>query len=415
MKKTIIMMAVAGMAFVPSLAMAQTATITEAAILQAAMQASPDYQSAYKMAADDKADAEQVGRLGNPTIEFNAVRTTAPAGEGTAYDVEVEQPLKLSQLTGTRALLSRALFEQAELREQHAILQAYWNTKMLYAQAWQYQQLVGLYDRFKTKAAGVADKVGKSVKAGQSPISEGSLFAGDVAKLGSDLERIKAQSAQARLQLEKASGMSLVDSELADPQQPAFTLDVAALEDEAKRNASLVRLLESDLKAAERQKYAALADSGAPEISPRFIYGRNPDQNEDSVGLGVVMSIPLWDRNQAERQKADAARLYAQRQLDTLQAVPLSRRLGDIVTSVKMYDARIDALERDALPNYRKGFEQAQKSFNAGQTEAAALWQIRERLFETEQEAIAAHLQALEARRILSLETGLLPREVVIP
>lgn len=171
MNKTIILMAVAGMALLPPPAMAQTAAITEAAILQAAMQASSDYQSAYKMAAEDKADAEQVGRLGNPTIELNAVRTTAPAGDGTAYDIEVEQPLKLSQLTGTRASLSRALFEQAELREQHAILQAYWNTKVLYAQAWQYQQLVGLYDRFKSKAAGVADKVGKSVKAGQSPIS----------------------------------------------------------------------------------------------------------------------------------------------------------------------------------------------------------------------------------------------------
>lgn len=415
MNRIIAALCAAGMTCAPLFVMAEAPAISEAVVLQAAIQASPDHQSAYKIAAEEKADAEQMGRLGNPTIEFNSVRTSAPAGDSTAYDIEVEQPLKLSQLTGTRARFSRALYEQAELREQHAILQSYWNVKILYAQAWQQQRLADLYGSFKTKAASIAGKVGTSVKHGQSPVSEGSLFAGDVAKLGSDLEQIKAQSATLRLQLEKASSMALADTRLADPQQPAFTLDAAALEEESRKNASLVRLLESDLKTAERQRQAAIADSSMPEISPRFIYGRNTDDNEDSVGLGVVLSIPLWDRNQAERQKAQAARVYAQRQLDTLQNVPLSHRLNSLVASIRMLDTRIAALEQDALPNYRKGFEQAQKSFNAGQTDAAALWQIRERLFETEQDAINAQLQALEARRILSLETGILPQEVIVP
>lgn len=396
----------------PIPACAEVTTITEAKIISAALEASPDYQAVSKGAAEEKADAEQESRLENPTLDLQSVRTSTPGDDTQSYDIEIEQPLKLSQLTGTRNTLSSTLYERAELREQHGILQAYWSIKTLYARAWQAQEQVKLYTDFQKRAQDVSVKIGKSVKAGQTPISEGSLFAGDVAKFGSDLEKIKANSGHLRLQLEKATGLNLSGVVLEKPVLPAVESDIAALENQSHQNASLVRLLETDLRVAERQKNAALADSALPEIAPRFIYGRNPDENEDSVGLGVVLTIPLWDRNQSERQKAEASKLYAQRQLDTLQTLPLSERLVRIVEAVERLDQRIKALNDEALPNYRKGFAQAQKSFNAGQTDAAALWQIRERLFETEQEALGAVLEAIEARRILSLETGIIPQEV---
>lgn len=416
MKKIIFTLTLAGMALLPSLAstraFAETQSITEAQVLSAAMQTSPDYQAVFKDAAFDKADAEQEGRLDNPTLELQSVRTSTPGDDTQSYDLEIKQPFKLSQLTGTRNSYANALYERAELREQHGILQAYWSIKTLYARAWQAQEQENLYADFQKRAQDVSNKINKSVKAGQTPISEGSLFAGDVSKFGSDLEKIKSESAQLRLQLEKATGLNLSDVMLEKPALPAVEKDIAALENQARQNASLVRLLETDLRAAERQKNAALADSTLPEIAPRFIYGRNPDENEDSVGFGVVLTIPLWDRNQSERQKSDASKLYAQRQLDTLQTLPLSERLVRIVDAVDRLDRRITALNDEALPNYRKGFTQAQKSFTAGQTDAAALWQIRERLFETEQEALDAMLDSIEARRILSLETGIIPQEV---
>lgn len=393
-------------------AMAKTTPLNEAQILRAAMEASPEIQAIYRDSAFDKADAEQMGRLTNPNIDINAVRTSTPGGDENSYEVEIEQPLKLSQLTGTRLALSNALFEQAELRQQHAILQAYWSTKALYAQTWQAQEQARLYTEFQKQARDTSAKIGKSVKAGQTPISEGSLFAGDVAKFGSDLEKIKARESGLRLQLEKATGLDLAAHALDKPTLPAFNTDIAALEAEARQNASLIRLLETDLKTAERQKYAALADAAAPEISPRLIYGRNRDADEDSIGMGVVLTIPLWDANQTERRKAEAARIFASRQLDTLQTLPLSLRLGRVVDAMERLDTRIGMLEKDALPNYRKGFAQAMKSYNAGQTDAAALWQIRERLFGTELESLDAILETIEARRTLSLETGILPQEV---
>jgi outer membrane protein TolC len=412
MKKIILTLALAGMAFLPSLALAETKIISEAQILQAAMQASPDFQAAVRDGTIEKADAGQAGRLDNPTVELNALRTSTAGSDENSFDLEIEQPFKLSQLTGQRARLSNALFEQAELRQQHAMLEAFWRTKMLYAQVWQYQEQAKLYADFQKRAAGVAAQVGKAVKDGQTPVSEGSLFTGDAAKLASDLENIKAQEGDLRLQLSKVTGLDLADAVLEKPILPPLNADIAYLEGKARENASLVRLLESDLQAAQRQKQAALADSGAPEIAPRFIYGRNSDANEDTAGLGVVLTIPLWDQNQLERQKADAAQLYTQRQLDTLQRLPLSERLQRIVNTIDRLDRRVRILENEALPNYRKGFTQVQKSYRAGQADAVALWQIRERLFETEQEALKATLETVAAHRILSLETGILPQEV---
>lgn len=412
MKKIILTLALAGMAFLPSPAAAETPFVSEAQVLQAAMQASPDFQAAVRDGAFEKADAGQAGRLDNPTVELNALRTSTAGSDENSFDLEIEQPFKLSQLTGQRARLSNALFEQAELRQQHGILEAFWRTKMLYAQVWQYQEKAKLYADFQKRATGIAGQVGKAIKDGQTPVSEGSLFTGDAARLASDLENIKAQESDLRLQLSKLTGLALTDAVLEKPVLPPLNSDIAYLEGQARENASLVRLLEADLLAAQRQKQAALADSGTPEIAPRFIYGRNSDANENTVGLGVALTIPLWDQNQSERQKADAAQTYTQRQLDTLQTLPLSERLRRIVDAIDRLDRRVRILEDEALPNYRKGFAQVQKNYRAGQAGAVALWQIRERLFETEQEALKATLETVAARRILSLETGILPQEV---
>lgn len=413
--KKLLILTLAGMALLPSLAFAKPAEpeiISEKQVVQAAMQSSPDIQGVLKDAANAKADADQEGRLANPTAKFDAKRTSTPGDDSNSFDVEIEQPLKLSQLTGTRTMLSNTLFEQASLREQHGMIGAVWNVRMLYADVWKLQEQERLYTEFKKRAEDVSAKINKAVKAGQTPISEGSLFQGDVAKFSSDLEQIKARQAQLRLQLEKATGLSLLGRKLEKPELDTIASNSAELEKTARENASLVRLLETDLKAAERKKYAAIADSAGPEIAPRFIYGRNPDDKEDTVGFGVVLTIPLWDRNQSERQKADAERRFAQSQLDGFQQMPLGERLSRILEGIERLDRRIDTLGNDALPNYRQAFAQAQKSFGAGQMNAAALWQIRERLFETESQAIDAHLEALEARRLLSLETGTLPQEV---
>lgn len=393
---------------------ADSMRVTEAQIMEAAMQASPDFHAVWYAEAEEQADADQAGRLQNPTVDIGASHTSGRGGSSESYDIEIEQPLSLSQMTGARARLSQAMFERAALRRQHALIQAFWQTKILYAQAWQYQQQAVLYADFKKRAQDAAAKINKSVKAGQTAISDGSLFAGDAAKFSSDLEKIEGQQAHILLQLEKTTGLNLMGKTLDAPALAVFDGDIPLLVAQAQKNASLVRLLEADLKTAERQKLAANADSAGPGIAPRFMYERAPDNREDTVGVGVVLTIPLWDQNQSERRKASAARLHAQRQLDTLEALPLSERLARASGAVERLDRRIQLLAEEALPNYRKSFDQAQKSFNAGQADATALWQIRERLFETERELLDATLDAIDARRILSLETGIMPQEALL-
>lgn len=399
--------------FLPRPVWAKDAVVTEMQMLQAAMQHSPSFQAVYQNAAFDTADADQVARLDNPVVELKAERQSSPGEKSTGYDVELEQPFKLSHLTGTRFIWSQALLKQADLRQKQGIIQAYWEIRLLYARVWQLQEKIRLYREFRNSARDTATRIAKAVKAGQQPVSEQSLFTGDVARFESDLEQVSAEELQARLQLEKATGIVLRDKRLARPVLKEWERNITVLEQEARQNASLVRLLEADLYVAEKQKNAALADSILPEIAPRFIYNRNPRLNEDAVGVGVVLTIPLWDRQQSERQKADANRVYAQRQLDTLQVLPLSERIARIANAMQRLDKRITLFEKDVLPQYRKGFSQALRSFNAGQIDAAALWQIRERLFDTESDALEAVVNAVETRRLLSLETGILPSEVM--
>jgi outer membrane protein TolC len=402
----------AGVTVIPSLAFAQKETVDEAQIFKAAMLYSPAFQAAFFNGEMERAHAEQEGRLENPTLDLSVVRKNNRGNNSHNYDVEIEQPLKISQISGARRALSNELFERASLREQHSMIQSYWEYKLLYAQAWEMQELVKLYQDFQDRARETSSQINQSVRAGQTPISEGSLFEGDVAKFGGDLEKAQAEFLRLRLMLEKATGIDLEGKDFAKPSLQEISEDLSSFEEEAYRNASLVRLLEADLRKAEKKGRAERMDAAGADIAPRIIYGRSPNDDEDVLGLGVVLTIPLWDQNQSERRIADAQKLYARRQLDTLQQVPLSQRLERILSMINRVDRRIESLEKEALIHYRKGFSQAQKSFRAGQINATALWQVREILFETEREALGVIIEAIEARRLLSLEVGLMPMNI---
>lgn len=379
------------------------------------MQNSADFQAVYQTEAFEKADSEQINRWENPELDFSAILTSIPGEKDeTSFELEIEQPLRFSQLNGKRSAYAKALFERAEIRQQHGIIQAYWAIKTLYAQTWLIQQRAELYQEFSANAKKTAHIMDRAVNAGQTAISEGSLFAGDMAKFESDLEAIQAEQYQLQYALEKATGLNLSGKVLEQPSLPVLDGSPQEWETQALANPSLVRLLSADLSAAKKQQSLAITDGTAPQIAPRFIYGRNQNDREESIGLGIAVTIPLWDSNQNERQKAQANHIYAQRQLDTLQSLPLSERLNRIHESMIRLDKRLEKLKNQAIPNYRRSFEQAQKSFNAGQTDAMTLWQIRERLFSTEQDVLQAVLDALEARRILSLETGTIPQEVTL-
>ena len=57
-------------------------------------------------------------------------------------------------------------------------------------------------------------------------------------------------------------------------------------------------------------------------------------------------------------------------------------------------------------PSYRQSYELSKKMFQNGQISAIELWQIREKLYQTDKESIQSFLDYLSARNDLELEIG---------
>lgn len=143
-----------------------------------------------------------------------------------------------------------------------------------------------------------------------------------------------------------------------------------------------------------------------PEIGPRLIYSRSPDGDEKSYGVGIGLRIPLWNQNDAERKRANAELRQAKSEADLFANLPQKEVIGELQQSATTMQGRADSYFENILPGYRKSYELTRSMFRQGQADALEVWQVREKLLTSENEALDALAEAVNARGALELELG---------
>jgi outer membrane protein TolC len=80
--------------------------------------------------------------------------------------------------------------------------------------------------------------------------------------------------------------------------------------------------------------------------------------------------------------------------------------IGELQQSAAALQSRTDSYFESILPGYRKSYELTRSMFRQGQADALEVWQVREKLLTSENEALDALAQAVTARGALELELG---------
>lgn len=350
------------------------------------------------------ASAIDAGTFDNPELSVDATRGRDLSGTGT--EVELVQPLKLSQVSGARARYASALREAASVEQRYEILKVVNETTALYAQAWLLAERQRLFAKYAADAERTNRIVSQSERQGQTSPAAAHLFAADAAKLRTDAAAVEAELRRVRSELSKVSGRDL---SAADFERPAFSPipeDVDRLVGFAERRASLRNLLKARITAAEKRVDVAEQDAILPEIGPRAVYSQSPDGAEETYGFGIVLRIPLWNQNDAERRRAGAELHRFRSDARLLSGVSLREAISQSVHGAQALTKRADTYVTDVLPGYRKSYDLSSAMFRQGQIDALALWQVREKLLSSESEALEAVALALNARGALELELG---------
>ncbi|NBX03541.1 MAG: TolC family protein [Alphaproteobacteria bacterium] len=390
------------LAIITSPAFADTLTLDQ--VIRESLQKNTSLYRVQREYDDKLAAATETTTLDNPELNADATRRNGQGGMGA--DLELTQPLKFSQLSGSRARYADALTHVADIEQKYEILKIINETTVLYTQVWLLSERKKLYENYADDAEKMKKLVGASTKQGQTSPAASHLFSADAAKLRADANAVGAELRQVRTQLARLTGRNY---EAATMQRPTFvpvTDDADKLVSFAAARANLRNVVKSRIQAAERRLSVAEQDAGLPEIGPRMIYSRSPNGEEKSYGLGVALRIPLWNQNDAERKRANAELRQVKSDSALLTGLSQKEMIGELQQSASALQGRADSYFEDILPSYRKSYELTRGMFRGGQSGALEVWQVREKLLASENEALDAVAQAVNARGELELELG---------
>lgn len=363
-----------------------------------------------EMARLDAALADKLGRAIqaevklNPAFKVTGGRTSEREGVGSAFEFELEQPFRPSDF-GLRKTYAAALRVAANLEQQADVLRVLNATAITYYRAWSFQERAALLGGARTQADDVLTTIQEQLDAGQSNISQRSLFEAEVARFSAELLAVRGEQAGAQAELERAIGMAIANLRLIRPAFPSLP-GTRALVDFAESRSGLRRIALAQRASAAKGLSVARADAVFPEFAPGLvtIYGSRKD--ESGVGLTIAGRIPIWDRNQGEIVRAQGALAAADRELDSFDRVSLERSVAARRQQLINLQARAAAYRDQVIPAYRAGYEATLVQFRAGQATTLQLFEVQRSLVEAQEKSFEYAVEALSARTHLEQLIG---------
>lgn len=358
----------------------------------------------------DASLAEKLGRAIeaevklNPGFKITGGRTSEREGVGSALEFEVEQPLRPSDF-GLRRTYAEALRVAANLEQQADVLRVLNGTAVTYYRAWSLQERAGLLGSARSQADDVLATIQQQLEAGQSNVSQRSIFEAEVARFSADLLAVRGEQAGARAELERATGLQLAQSRLLRPGWPALPT-TAALAAFAETRSGIRRIALAQRDAAARNLSVARADAVFPEFAPGLItrYGSRNDESE--FGLTIAGRLPIWDRNKAEVTRARGALQAADRELASFDRVSLQRSIAARREQLVNLQARAAAYRDQVIPAYRAAYDATLAQFRAGQASTLQLFEVQRSLVDAQEKSFEYAVEALSARTQLEQLIG---------
>lgn len=399
MKKLLLITA---LVFSPSFACAESLTLEQ--VIKDSLQKNTSIYRVQREYEDKLASAIESEILDNPEFQVDADKKKGTSGTG--YAAELTQPLKLSQLSGSRLGYADLLTQVADSEQKYEILKVINETTALYTQVWLLAERKKLYENYTEDAEKMKKLVSNSAKQGQTSPAAAHLFSADAAKLRADAGAVGAELQQVRSELARLTGQNYQAAEFGRPIFVSVPDSVEKLVSFAESRANLRNITQSRVQAAQQRLHIAQQDAILPEISPRLLYSRAGNGDEKSYGVGVALRIPLWNQNDGERKRAGAELRQAKSETDLFTGLPQKELLAQLQQSAAALQTRSDSYFKNILPSYRKSYALTRDMFRQGQVAALEVWQIREKLLASENEALDAVAQAVNARGVLELELG---------
>ncbi len=271
-------------------------------------------------------------------------------------------------------------------------------------------QLVALREQQLTMAKAFANAAQKKVEGGFAPDFEATKAEVAIVAAQKSLREARAQSDAARVRLNTLMG--------AMPNQPLSLADESPEDPMCSDRASLLKLALATnasvrLKETEAQRAGLNVDSAKKSRWPDFTVGPGLEYTRDEqiVGFGVSVPLPLWNRKQGEIATAKAELEKTRAGLDQLR-----RAIGcDVTIASQNFTAAADSLAyyTPALRNKLKtALDAAEASYSEGRASLLLYLEAQRTYFDTQADYFATLQQLHDADAEMASAIGL-PVDVI--
>ena len=372
--------------------------------LQRSLRHNPEIAQLGATLADKLGRAIEAEVKLNPEFKVTGGYTSEAEGDGGEVELELEQPLRPSDF-GLRKTYAAALRVAANLEQQADVLRVLNSTALVYYRAWALQERATLLAGARAQAHDVLSTIERQLEAGQSDVSQRSIFEAETARFAAELLAVSGERAGAQAELGRATGIAAAEVQLARPAFGAMP-STAALAAFAESRSGIRRIALARREAAAKSLQVARRDAVFPEFAPGIVTNYGSRDDEASFGVSIAGRIAIWDRNQGEITRARGALEAAERELASFDRVGLERSIAGRRQQVLNLQARADAFRDQVIPAYRAAYDSTLAQFRAGQASTLQLFEVQKSLVEAQEKAFEYAVEALSARTHLEQLIG---------
>jgi cobalt-zinc-cadmium efflux system outer membrane protein len=386
-----------------------TATLTLAEALSRSRAAAP-LVVAERARAEALARAARVaGRFADPSLDLRVENWRGGSDFDAGRDLDVFavalQPLELSGTRGARKRTAEGDSAEAGAVLLGAERQAQVEAARAYARVAAGQALVAALESQAERLRDVVRMLDRRVQEGWAAEADLAKFQGELARAEIQLLRSRLERDAARRRLQALLAAPLPELALDVPGLPPVpegdpaALAAAAVDALPEVRAAAARLARADgALSLERAK-------GRPDLALAGGYKRT--QGLDTAVAGVVVAMPVFERNGRSRAQAEGEALAA---ATLLKAARDEQRaaLAALVAAARALAERASRVEQDLVQPTEVARAAALSAFREGATDALRLVDAERAHAEARREALELTVDALaasiEARLALGLE-----------
>jgi outer membrane protein, heavy metal efflux system len=383
-------------------------------LVREALEKNPELNFYHAEIAAAKGGLKTAGTIRNPELSAQAGYKNARdnsggvSGEGGTFALSANQTFEYPGRIALRKAIAKGDIQLAELHLEQFRVTLAARVRVLVCGVFIAQEKIAAMREVADRFEALSNVLVQREPSGVTPALEARIIEGNALTLRRQ-EREAALAAKTPLvQLNQLRGKPVTTPLQLTSARVVFTEPhpLRGLLDRAHVSAFEIRIREAE-RAQQGFKVSLSKNERYPAITvgPFYSYEKAADQ-EQQVGVGISLPLPLWDRNAGNIETNKAREQQAQASLLTTQR-DVERRVAESATTFQAKREEIDKWEADTSQKFREAAESADRNYRLGAVPISIYVETQKQYLEMIGALLDIKKDALQAAQELEILTGL--------